>query len=391
MAPLVAPGGTRSNGTIRFTSRQHVDKTLNDHTFSPLASIISNIILVAIVVSTLSFIIGTEPGLEGSPWLDQLEVVVVIMFTSEYVTRFLVTFESRCSFVLAPMNIVDLLAILPWYIELVAGSSGGEVLRVLRVMRVVRVFRVFKVGDMKSKLDVFGLCMSNSVEALKLLVFFFSIAVLIFSSLEFYAERGVRTEVEGDDGTELVYIRSDGSESPFTSIATTFWWAIVTMTTVGYGDVFPVETAGKAVATLAMLLGILVLALPLSVIGSNFTDAYDASNKAKALVELESHLPGGTDVDVLMLANKELEAHVAAIDVVCGAVSHALSAEVSSPGAKALKKQFEFLSDNVDQACKGLADTVADPHFLQVMLGEAGAAENVKTARTKLEQESKPK
>jgi len=159
--PLVAPGATRSDGTVKLTCREYVDKTFNDPTFSPLASLISNVVLVAILVSTVSFVVGTEPALEGSPFLDQLEIVVVMIFSVEYVTRFLVTFESRYSFVLTPLNMIDLLAILPWYVEKVAGAGGGEVLRVLRVLRVVRIFRVFKVGDMRSKLEVFTLCMVN--------------------------------------------------------------------------------------------------------------------------------------------------------------------------------------------------------------------------------------
>ena len=385
--PLVAPGATRSDGTVKLTCREYVDKTFNDPTFSPLASLISNVVLVAILVSTVSFVVGTEPALEGSPFLDQLEIVVVMIFSVEYVTRFLVTFENRCSFVLTPLNMIDLLAILPWYVEKVAGAGGGEALRVLRVLRVVRIFRVFKVGDMKSKLEVFTLCMVNSIEALKLLVFFFGIAVLIFSSLMYYAEHGVRTEVDG----ETVFMRSDGSESPYTSIAATFWWAIVTMTTVGYGDTFPVDPPGKAVATLAMLGGVLVLALPLSVIGSNFTDAYADTLKAKAHAELSSQVPGGADVDVFVLASKELESHCADIEKICGALSHGLTIKGSNAGASALKKQFELQLSNVKQACDGLAQTVTDQGFLQVMLGDAGSSANVAKARAKLEQIKKSK
>ena len=303
-----------------------------------------------------------------------------MIFSVEYVTRFLVTFENRCSFVLTPLNLIDLLAILPWYVEKVAGASGGEVLRVLRVLRVVRIFRVFKVGDMRSKLEVFTLCMVNSVEALKLLVFFFGIAVLIFSSLMYYAEHGVKTEVDG----EIVYMRSDGSESPYTSIAATFWWAIVTMTTVGYGDTFPVENPGKAVATLAMLGGVLVLALPLSVIGSNFTDAYPYP-QGKAYAELEESMQAPTGVFVL--AAQLLTRHCEQVEKICGAIGDAWKGK-DNLFAATLRKQFDLQRANLKQACDGLAETVTDPAILQVLLAEPGAPENAK-AREMLEQVTK--
>jgi len=381
---LVASGSVSSDGSVKLTRREYIDATLNDASFSPLAALISNVVLVTILVSTVSFVVGTEPAYADSAWLDGLEVVVVGIFSVEYLSRFVVTFEDRCSFVLAPLNLVDLVAILPWYIEKIAGAGGaGEVLRVLRVLRVVRVFRVFKLAKYTESLGMFTACMVHSLEALKLLCFFFSMAVLIFSSLMYYAEQGTPTEVDG----ETLLLRSDGNESPFTSISTTFWWSIVTMTTVGYGDTYPVEQVGKGIATCAMLGGVLVLALPLSVVGQNFTDAYHETMKSRAYAELQTAVPEGADPEVFVHAAELLEEHCAQIDKICGAISFAMQREGDSGNVYAamMCKQFELQAANIKQACDGLANTVTDPAILSVILAEPGAPANIATAKTMLE------
>eukprot|EP00325_Prymnesiales_sp_UTEX-LB-985_P028896 CAMPEP_0174729804 /NCGR_PEP_ID=MMETSP1094-20130205/54375_1 /TAXON_ID=156173 /ORGANISM="Chrysochromulina brevifilum, Strain UTEX LB 985" /LENGTH=375 /DNA_ID=CAMNT_0015931965 /DNA_START=101 /DNA_END=1230 /DNA_ORIENTATION=+ len=158
---------------------------------------------------------------------------------------------------------IDLLAILPWYLEKLLASSHLDALRVLRILRLFRLLRH------SNDLKMFVTCISRSLDSFKLLSLFLGFAILIFSSLMWYAERGTLDEDSG------LYLRSDGSESPFGSIPATFWWSIVTMTTVGYGDVYPVEVAGKLIATVAMIGGILVLALPLSIVGTNFNAVYE--------------------------------------------------------------------------------------------------------------------
>ena len=97
--------------------------------FTPLAAFISNVVLIAIVVSTLSFVVGTVPYMQTHEYseeiLEIIEIVVVSIFTVEYVLRFLVCPTGRCAFVLSPLNMVDLLAILPFYLEQF-GSAIGE-------------------------------------------------------------------------------------------------------------------------------------------------------------------------------------------------------------------------------------------------------------------------
>ena len=168
------------------------------------------------------------------------------------------------------MNIVDLIAILPFYLELMSSNeSGDSAFGVLRILRVARVFRVFKLGKYSAGLQLFAKVILESFSALLLLIFFLMIAVVLFGSLAYSAERGVwdhqlngfaRPDVTGLS-TEL---------TPFTSIPASFWWVLTTSTTVGYGDMYPTSIEGKMIGFVTMLMGILALALPVTIIGSNF-------------------------------------------------------------------------------------------------------------------------
>ena len=154
-----------------LTLRQKIDKTLNEPDFSTAAKYIALIVISSIVVSTVTFVIGTEAYFKQEPWasaLNNIEMVVVAIFTVEYVCRFLVYDGNRCVFIVSPMNLVDLAAITPFYAELLfTDSSASSVLRVLRVLRVARVFRVFKAAKGMDSVTTFTVCMINSGAALQ--------------------------------------------------------------------------------------------------------------------------------------------------------------------------------------------------------------------------------
>ena len=190
-----APGGKLSN-------REAMNQTLNEPSYSPLAMVISNVVMLAIVVSTASFVISSMPAFQDADSkgvLAVVEVIVVGIFTVEYICRFTVHIGSRCAFVLSPMNMIDLVAILPFYVEkFFGGGEGMAVLRVLRVVRIfrplttesptmrycsascpyiqVRIFRVFKLmskSKMAESLQMFVQTLVKSVDALKMLCVFF--------------------------------------------------------------------------------------------------------------------------------------------------------------------------------------------------------------------------
>lgn len=202
----------------------------------------------------------------GRLWFGNLEAGFIAWFTFEYLVRFFSS-PKKLVFLRSMLNIIDILAIVPFYIDLLLNSviedSEKLSLAFLRILRLVRVFRIFKLSRHSSGLQILGLTLRKSLRELGLLVFFLIIGVVIFSSMAYYAEAG-------DPDTFLGR-----------SIPETFWWALVTMTTVGYGDMYPKSLWGKLVGSCCALCGVLAIALPVPVIVSNFDAIYKKHRSRK--------------------------------------------------------------------------------------------------------------
>jgi len=254
-----------------------------------------------------------------SPYIFYLvELVCIIVFTFEYLARLLTVWASRFgpefeivldvvnvprnqryvglrrtyAFVFNLMNAIDLFAILPFYIALLEASSGGSGsgLGFLRVLRLARVFRVFKMGKYNKGMQLFSKVMMHSAPALKLLCFFTLIGMVLFGSMIYFFEKGFFVVTQ--DYPNGAFMRPDVTGlkldvSPFTSIPACFWWVIVTQTTVGYGDSYPTSDVGKVIGSVCMITGVLVLALPITIIGANFANEYA---KVQAEEARERHL-----------------------------------------------------------------------------------------------------
>jgi len=189
-----------------------------------------------------------------------LESACIAWFTIEWLLRLISSpNKKKLAFFRDIMNIVDLLAILPYFITLQedSTSSGTTSFSILRVIRLVRIFRICKLGRYSSALQILISTIKTSVRELGLLIFFQIIGVILFASGVYFAEEGI----EG---------------SHFKSIPGSFWWAIVTMTTVGYGDMFPLGIWGKLVGAICAVTGVLTVFLPVPVIFANkFTHIYN--------------------------------------------------------------------------------------------------------------------
>jgi len=193
-----------------------------------------------------------------------LETACIVWFALELFVRF-ASCPDHAAFFRDIMNVIDLLAITPYFFSLVthvfelweAGSQPSS-LAILRVIRLVRVFRIFKLSRYSKGLQILGLTIRASLRELGLLIFFLIICVVLFSSAVFFAEAD---------------LQADGL-SHFDSIPDAFWWAVVTMTTVGYGDMRPVGPWGKLVGSMCAIAGVLTIALPVPVIVSNFNYFY---------------------------------------------------------------------------------------------------------------------
>jgi potassium voltage-gated channel Shaker-related subfamily A protein len=190
-----------------------------------------------------------------------IETACIIWFTGELLIRF-ASCPEKLGFFKNIMNLIDIVAIIPYFITLgtvIADDSKSNnqamSLAILRVIRLVRVFRIFKLSRHSKGLQILGQTLKASMRELGLLIFFLFIGVILFSSAVYFAE-------------------ADSEESHFKSIPDAFWWAVVTMTTVGYGDMRPIGVWGKLVGSLCAIAGVLTIALPVPVIVSNFNYFY---------------------------------------------------------------------------------------------------------------------
>ncbi|XP_038078806.1 potassium voltage-gated channel subfamily A member 2-like [Patiria miniata] len=233
-------------------------------------------------VSPCGGILAAHPTTEipidnGTTWEEELaayfqnpffiiETVCIIWFTTEFILRFLSS-PSKMVFLKNIMNLIDVIAILPYFIQvgtIVAQSSTDRnsqamSLAILRVIRLVRVFRIFKLSRHSKGLQILGRTLKASMRELGLLIFFLCIGVVLFSSAVYFAD----ADSIDEKGRPI-----------FKSIPDAFWWAVVTMTTVGYGDMKPQSTGAKIVGSLCAVTGVLTIALPVPVIVSNFNYFY---------------------------------------------------------------------------------------------------------------------
>ncbi|KAM3716724.1 putative voltage-gated potassium channel [Dirofilaria immitis] len=187
------------------------------------------------------------------------ERICIAFFTIEYCLR-LFAAPRKLRFMLKPLNLVDLMAIVPFYLELLLTLCGVDdnklrdlrwAFLVVRILRVLRVIRIIKLGRFSSGLQTFGMTLQRSQKQLQMMTIVLLTGVVFFSTMIYFLEK-------------------DEDETPFTSIPAAYWWCIVTMTTVGYGDAVPATTMGKIIASAAIMCGVLVLALPITIIVDNF-------------------------------------------------------------------------------------------------------------------------
>ncbi|XP_077566277.1 A-type voltage-gated potassium channel KCND2-like [Stigmatopora nigra] len=189
-----------------------------------------------------------------------LDTACVLIFTAEYLLR-LAAAPGRLKFVASVMSLIDAVAIVPYYVGLVL-PENEEVSGAFVTLRVFRVFRIFKLSRHSAGLRILGYTLKSCASELGFLLFSLTMAIVIFATVMFYAEKS-----------------SEGSA--FTSIPAAFWYTVVTMTTLGYGDMVPKTITGKIVGSVCSLSGVLVIALPVPVIVSNFSRIYNQSQRAE--------------------------------------------------------------------------------------------------------------
>lgn len=201
-------------------------------------------VLFLIVFSIITLSVETLPGLSSTTkeFLDLSEVVVTVLFTVEYILR-VATAPSKKGYIFSFYGIIDLLAILPFYLAL------GIDLRSIRVFRLLRIFRILKMAQYSKAMERFGKALSHAkAEALVFLCI--TLMLLYFSAAGIY------------------YFENEAQPENFPSIFHSLWWAVTTLTTVGYGDFYPITVGEKIFTFLILMCGLGIVAVPAGLIAA---------------------------------------------------------------------------------------------------------------------------
>ncbi|XP_026088898.1 potassium voltage-gated channel subfamily F member 1-like [Carassius auratus] len=249
------------------------------------ARVIAVVSFTFILLSSVVMCVGTNPELQVEdakgnlmehPTLESIETACIIWFTVEYVLRFLAS-SNQLRFVFSFMNIIDFLAIMPFYVLLILTYLGTAVMELayvqqaVQALRIMRIARIFKLARHSSGLQTLTFALKGSIQELGLLFMYMSVGIFLFSALGYTLEQS-------------------HSETMFTSIPQSFWWAVITMTTVGYGDIYPKTTLGRCNAAVSFLCGVIAIALPIHPIINNFVIVYSKQRVLETAAKHEIEL-----------------------------------------------------------------------------------------------------
>ena len=203
------------------------------------------LIIASIVVVMLDSIERFDR--EYAALFHMLEWTFTILFTLEYILR-LISIKKPWQYVFSFLGLIDLLAIIPSYLSIF--FAGYQSLLVLRALRLLRIFRIFKLTHFLTEADFLKAAVGASLKKISVFMLVVFNLVIILGSVMYLVEKG-------DNG--------------FESIPDSIYWAIVTITTVGYGDISPVTSAGKLIASVIMLIGYGIIAVPTGIITTEMT------------------------------------------------------------------------------------------------------------------------
>ncbi|XP_029927234.1 potassium voltage-gated channel subfamily G member 3-like [Myripristis murdjan] len=243
-------------------------RTFEEPTSSVAAQILASVSVLFVLVSMVMLCASTLPDWKAAESsVDEhriIEAVCIGWFTAECVLRFILS-RDKCEFVRRPLNIIDMLAITPYYVSVTVTVLTGENSQLqragvtLRVLRMMRIFWVIKLARHFLGLQTLGLTLRRCYREMVMLLVFICVAMAIFSALAQLLEHGLDLEAGNRD---------------YASIPAACWWVIISMTTVGYGDMYPVTVAGRVLGGVCVVSGIVLLALPITFIYHSFVQCY---------------------------------------------------------------------------------------------------------------------
>ena len=206
------------------------------------------LIIASIIIVMLESV--KEIKLEYGDILATLEWFFTVLFTIEYFTRIFVL-HRPAAYIFSFFGIIDLMAILPTYITLI--YTGGQALVVIRAIRLLRIFRILHLPQFMSEARVLGEALKSSLYKITIFLVVIISTVLIVGTLMYIIE---------------------GGQHGFTSIPRSIYWAIVTITTVGYGDIAPTTILGQTFAAFLMLIGYAIIAVPTGIVTAEIASAH---------------------------------------------------------------------------------------------------------------------
>lgn len=253
------------------TTKEKVLRTLDKGEDSDrLSKAFDTFIMVLIMLNVVAVIIETVESIHDrfDLWFDYFEIFSVIIFSLEYLVRLWACTAKekyrhpvwgRLRYMISTEAIIDLLAIIPFYLPILIGHSDG---RMIRVLRLLRLFRLFKLGRYSFAFTLITDVLKKRKEEL-VVTLTLLIVLLIFAS------------------TFMFYIENNANPESFKSIPQTMWWGVATLTTVGYGDVYPITPLGKLLGAVIAILGVGLFALPAGIIAAGFESELSKKKKKK--------------------------------------------------------------------------------------------------------------
>jgi voltage-gated potassium channel len=219
-------------------------KSTSESNTSPFGLKIENFLQIIIIYSIITLTLETLPNLSKSQryFLDVSEVVCVGIFSLEYLVRFILA-KNKVKFVFSFVGIIDLVSILPFYLNLGSGS------RALRIIRLFRIFRILKLARYNKAISRFHIAFVSVKE--ELVLFFLASFFLVYLV-----------------SVGIYYFENAAQPEAFKSIIHSFWWSVVTLTTVGYGDVYPITLGGKIFTFFVLMIGVGIITIPAGLIAT---------------------------------------------------------------------------------------------------------------------------
>jgi voltage-gated potassium channel len=231
-----------------------------------IASSAFDVSLIVLILLNIAAVIAasfSDFAAAHTAGLYRFEVFSVVIFTIEYTLRLWTarnkyprTKHPYLKHIFSASAVIDLLAILPFFLPFLIPID----LRFLRIVRLLRILRIFKLSRYNKAMDLMSRVLKNEREKIIMTIFMTAIMLVLSASIMYHIENAVQPE-------------------QFSNIPETIWWAVATLTTVGYGDVYPVTVAGKILGGVIAILGIGLVALPTGIISSGFINAIGDNDK----------------------------------------------------------------------------------------------------------------